>query len=187
MKVNLDYSATPACALPPNGRIILCQAGEFCLNISQPGTASEGVTCALLDGDGEIRGNQWCYTALEPGVVTVSIQCTNTCGDVCTVSRTYTLEIDPNECDTGPAAVPLGPTALVAGDLDYSGEINVVDLMLLSRKLSGTARPAPTTAAARRDMRGDVNCDGKINEADLVHLAAFLFQQGPAPCVTGAK
>ncbi|HUU45621.1 MAG TPA: dockerin type I domain-containing protein, partial [Acidobacteriota bacterium] len=187
MRVIIDYNAVPSCALPPNGYIILCEPGQLCLTFSEVDPASVGVTCTILDGPGVIQGGQWCYNATTRQVVSLTLRCTNPCGDVCTVNRTYTIEIDPNECVPGPTAVQT-PIVRVAGDLNNSGTVDVLDLVLLTRQLNrsvtpAVTTPAVTTAAVRRsNTQADVNCDGSVTEADVMYLAAYLFEGGPAPC-----
>ncbi|MFQ5498741.1 MAG: hypothetical protein ACE5FH_03630 [Candidatus Zixiibacteriota bacterium] len=63
------------------------------------------------------------------------------------------------------------------GDWDYSGEINILDLVrnvdwLFSIGLS----PQPTLFV------GDLNCDHWVNIEDLTYFVDYLFGGGPIPC-----
>ncbi len=39
-----------------------------------------------------------------------------------------------------------------------------------------------TTAAAEYQFNADVNCDGRIDKADVAYLTGYLFGNGPKPC-----
>ncbi|HUU46548.1 MAG TPA: hypothetical protein VM118_12525 [Acidobacteriota bacterium] len=183
MRVFIDGSDLPSCNLPASGRIVLCEPGELCLPIHFADPYTSGVTCVLLDGDGEIRGNEWCLEVETATEVTIAVRCTNECQDECTATRTYTIEIDPKDCDGG----------VYAGDIDNSGTLDVMDLTRLARLLythDGGAATPTVAGATRRTMpvEADVNCDGMVNEDDMRYLAAYLFNSGPLPCrISGAR
>jgi hypothetical protein len=64
------------------------------------------------------------------------------------------------------------------GDVDYSGEVNILDIVyLINHKYK--AGPPP-----ERDIRiADVKCDGEINILDIVFLINYKYKDGPAPVV----
>jgi hypothetical protein len=187
MRVIIDYNGRPFCVLPSNRTFVLCAPGELCLDIQANNINAEGVTCILQDGVGEIRGVQWCYDVTQNETFDVSIRCSNVCGDVCVVNRTYTVVIDPNECDTGPANATQAPTYKIVGDLDGSGEINVVDLVRLMRLVHGQpGRASVTSANVQFSRLADVTCDGAVDETDIAALAAYLFGGQDLPCSDSA-
>jgi hypothetical protein len=181
-QVEVIVSASPECNLPANHRIILCEPAEICFPISSTDQVAGGVVCTIIDGAGEVRGNNWCYLAEAPGAVTVSLRCTDICDNTCQIQRTYVIEIDPQDCDGG---------SFSAGDLDYSGTLDVLDLVHLAAIVhrSGRSGSVPTAASVSRGgTRGDVNCDGAVNETDFDYLADCLFREGPVPCyISGSR
>ncbi|MFH2055746.1 MAG: dockerin type I domain-containing protein [bacterium] len=62
------------------------------------------------------------------------------------------------------------------GDLDYSGDIDLSDAVILFHYIFGEETPLPDQSIA------DVNCDGRINISDVTYLLAYVFYDGAAPC-----
>ncbi len=63
------------------------------------------------------------------------------------------------------------------GDNDWSGEINVTDLVYLVEYLfQDGPEPVPTRIV------GDLTCNKQINVEDLTYFVNYLFQNGPIPC-----
>jgi hypothetical protein len=71
---------------------------------------------------------------------------------------------------------PLSDFAVVDGDVDANGIINISDAVyLLTYVLADGPVPRSSKAA-------DVDCSGLINVSDVVYLIAFVFSGAPAPC-----
>jgi hypothetical protein len=184
----------PACNLPASGTYLFCQS-PVCIPIAGNNPPPQrGVTCQIVDGPGYISGGNWCVNITQRTTFNVVIRCFNACGDTCRISRSYTFEVDPRDCDGGQAGV--GPdgqpvvTGTQAGDVDGSGEIDIADLALLTHivsQVSGKATGAALnvgSASAGYSSNADVNCDGAINRRDIADLTAYLFNSGPQPCTT---
>ncbi|HWO57670.1 MAG TPA: dockerin type I domain-containing protein [bacterium] len=184
----------PACNLPPSGTYLFCQS-PVCIPIAGNNPPPQrGVTCQIIDGPGYISNGNWCVNITQRTTFNIVIRCVNSCGGNCQISRTYTFEVDPRDCDGGQAGV--GPdgqpvvTGMQAGDVDASGEINIADLALLTHivsQISGKATGAALnvgSASAGYSSNADVNCDGAINRRDIADLTAYLFNSGPQPCTT---
>ncbi|MEW5700875.1 MAG: VWA domain-containing protein [Candidatus Zixiibacteriota bacterium] len=204
MTVIINWVSSPTCDLPDNRTYILCQAGTLCLPTWSTGPAPIGVTCTVQDGPGYISGNYWCYYASANTTVNITIRCTNACGEVCTTSRTYKIEIDPADCQGGAAGADFTPgpapemAAALPGDVDHSGVVDLVDLAKLMHYLrrsntgiktgTGAVRSASLPDRGIFDLQAaDVNCDGTVNDADADYLSSYLFDSGKAPCADQAK
>jgi hypothetical protein len=66
----------------------------------------------------------------------------------------------------------------ICGDVDYSGGVDIDDVVYLITHIFGGG-PAPVIAAA-----GDADCSGNTDIDDVVYLIAFIFSGGPRPCQT---
>ncbi|MCK4856404.1 MAG: dockerin type I repeat-containing protein, partial [candidate division Zixibacteria bacterium] len=66
--------------------------------------------------------------------------------------------------------------ALVCGDADGNGMVNVADVVyLIDYIFAGGPAPNPLLA-------GDVDCNAMVNIADVVYLINYIFGGGPEPC-----
>ncbi len=63
----------------------------------------------------------------------------------------------------------------ICGDINNSGNINVLDLNYLVAYFFTGGPPPPNPQSA------DVNQSGNLNVLDLNYLVAFFFNGGPAP------
>jgi subtilisin family serine protease len=64
----------------------------------------------------------------------------------------------------------------LAGDCDYSGKINLLDISYIINFLYRSG-PAPIPPQS-----GDVECNGKTNLLDVSYIINYLYRSGPAPC-----
>lgn len=71
--------------------------------------------------------------------------------------------------------------AVECGDINGSGQINVLDITALIGYLYQGGPPPVDPAMA------DVNYSGSIDMLDITHLIGFLYQQGPPPICTGVN
>ncbi|MBU8933768.1 MAG: hypothetical protein KOO62_07150 [candidate division Zixibacteria bacterium] len=63
------------------------------------------------------------------------------------------------------------------GDMDYSCEINILDLTyMVSYLFLGGPGPIPTYFV------GNLNCDHTVDILDLTYFVSYLFSGGPMPC-----
>ncbi len=69
------------------------------------------------------------------------------------------------------------PTTYRFGDANYSGGINISDVVyLINYIFAGGPAPFPIKLA------GDANCSSAISISDAVYLISYIFAGGPAPC-----
>lgn len=69
--------------------------------------------------------------------------------------------------------------AVVRGDANNTGEINISDIVYLGNYIySGGPAPVPNV------LCGDANGTGSVNIADLAYLIAYVFNSGPPPPVS---
>jgi Zinc carboxypeptidase/Immune inhibitor A peptidase M6/Dockerin type I domain len=67
------------------------------------------------------------------------------------------------------------PLLYIVGDVNHSGNINIVDITYLVAYLFQSG------AAPNPFLSGDCNCGGTVNVVDLTMLVAYLFSGAPAP------
>ena len=68
------------------------------------------------------------------------------------------------------------PIAIVCGDANGDGKINVGDaIFIVNYIFRGGAAPIPLQA-------GNANCDANFNVGDAVFLVNYIFRGGPQPC-----
>ncbi len=68
-------------------------------------------------------------------------------------------------------------TALYRGDLDFTGTVDIADLIyLVTYAFNEGPDPLPTWESADHDCSG-----GEIDIGDIIHQVQFMFQEGP-PC-----
>ena len=70
------------------------------------------------------------------------------------------------------------PSPLARADVDYSGSVNIADVVTLSRLVK--------IAQGARLALADLNADGAVTADDITLLVNYLFKQGPAPDLTKA-
>jgi hypothetical protein len=66
------------------------------------------------------------------------------------------------------------------GDVDGSGEMNMLDIFRLIAYLYKSGQPPEYTV-----LMGDVDCSGLINMLDVLYLIKYLYHGGPEPCPDG--
>jgi hypothetical protein len=72
--------------------------------------------------------------------------------------------------------VPCAAGQLVGGDVDFTRNVNVADIMwLVGIVFKSTAPPIIANL-------GDANCDFKLSGADIIHLVSYLYRGGVPPC-----
>ena len=75
-------------------------------------------------------------------------------------------------CGTGSKYFVLEYRAVICGDCDGSGDVNIGDAVCLVCYIFSDC---PETL-------GDVDCSGDVNIADAVYLINYIFADGLAPC-----
>ncbi len=69
------------------------------------------------------------------------------------------------------------PTNYTFGDADFSGGIDISDVVYLIQYIFGGG-PAPFPIV----LAGDADCTGNIDISDAVYLISYIFGGGPSPC-----
>ncbi len=85
----------------------------------------------------------------------------------------------PSHIVTDGSAVRFGNNTInpiMSGDVDYSGSLNLIDILFLIDAIYGDG-PDPTPVAM-----GDVNCDGNLNLLDILYLIDTIYGEGDDPC-----
>lgn len=79
----------------------------------------------------------------------------------------------------GPYAYNYSISYRLVGDVDYSGAIDIDDVVfILAYLFQGGPAPEPPEAA-------EVECNGDVSIDDVVYLIAYLYNGGPPPCGLG--
>ncbi|HWO57964.1 MAG TPA: T9SS type A sorting domain-containing protein [bacterium] len=99
--ITITPSTPPNCNLPGNTIVRVCGSQPICLPVSA--TADDvPVNCVVTSGPGAVANGFWCYTPTAPGVVNVTITCTDACGATC--SGSFQVDIRFN----GPPTIAFG-------------------------------------------------------------------------------
>lgn len=78
---------------------------------------------------------------------------------------------------SGEADIYICPLSILSGDVDGSGELNIIDLTSLVRYMFKFGDPPVPIILA-----GDMNCDLTVNILDLTYFVKFMFKNGQPPC-----
>ena len=90
----------PVCQGPSDTTIKLCAPAEVCLPVgcTDPDNNLLPHQPSLMSGPGVITNGAWCYTPTQSGPVTVTIRCTDACGQYC--EKTFTVTFWVNSAPT---------------------------------------------------------------------------------------
>ncbi len=90
----------PVCQGPTDTTINLCAPAEVCLPVgcTDPDNNLLPHQPSLMSGPGVITNGAWCYTPTQSGAVTVTIRCTDACGQYC--EKTFTVTFWVNSAPT---------------------------------------------------------------------------------------
>ncbi len=193
--VTININVSPSCAFPANQVFTICPGDMVCLGLEGSDPDGNLVICGQRDGLGEVLPTgengkyQWCYKPTGQGIVPVSVYCVDECGDSCITERLFRILFsDPAFCATQPPGqiVQVGPGEL-QGDVNGSGDVNIADLAMLTSIVNqmtaaGKYQKTGVTTAAAYQVGADVNCDGRVDKADVAYLTEYLFGNGPKPC-----
>ena len=110
-------------------------------------------------GSNNMNGNCICYTVmLQPSAAAATETTTLTATTSTTTTTTLT-------------ETTLPPAAVVYGDADCSGDVNVLDAVLMARI---TVDDPEAEIDDRGKKNGDINGDGAVTAADLTKLLSYL-------------
>ncbi|MBD3297543.1 MAG: T9SS type A sorting domain-containing protein, partial [candidate division Zixibacteria bacterium] len=105
--ITFEINSAPECDLPSDTSLFLCSPGQVCLPVSATDIDGNLADCQVVSGPGSIAGGQWCYNATTDESFTVTVECTDACGQSCQGS--FNVDIDINEAPvcSGPGDVVL--------------------------------------------------------------------------------
>lgn len=105
-----------------------------------------------------------------------SFQWTPTAGQEGDYSGIVFSAFDFEDTISDTISIHVSSQALVCGDADGNGLVNISDAVYLVSYIFGSGQaPSPLE-------RADCDCSGIVNIADAVYLIAFIFGGGVAPC-----
>ncbi|MBD3217794.1 MAG: VWA domain-containing protein, partial [candidate division Zixibacteria bacterium] len=94
-QVTFDVNEAPVCSAPADTSIFLCESQEVCLPVSASDPDGNLDGCVITSGPGTLSGGNWCYTPTADEAVSVTVKCTDDCGEFC--EETFTVQFDINE------------------------------------------------------------------------------------------
>ncbi|GAB4321963.1 MAG: hypothetical protein Kow0074_13140 [Candidatus Zixiibacteriota bacterium] len=189
--VSFEYGDVNPCDFMTEEIVYVCGPGEFCLDIPPGCTATFGQGV-----QGTVDGIDLCFLVTEEGRYWANISCQDDCGNVCSDTAYFQVVFDPTLPTCGPGAASTKDGSRmdvqaagfdpcdcpVRGDIDGDGDITSTDLSLLGRFLAKEALIFSGTEHCPLETRADVNCDGKIDMADVDDLRLYLYFNGAEPC-----
>lgn len=133
--IDFDVNDAPTCDGPLAPSLFSQGGAEVCVDLDVDDPDGDSLTCTILDGPGEIRDGQWCYTPASDTAVDVTIRCVDPCGASCELDFRATIVIaGPPECtipnDTIIALCVSEEVCLDLSAVDYAG--NAIGCLILS-------------------------------------------------------
>ncbi len=105
--VTFDLNSAPVCDLPSDTSFFLCSPGQICLPVSATDVDGNLTGCQVISGPGSIAGGHWCYNATTDESFTVTVECTDDCGQSCQGSFDVDIDINDAPVCSGPGNVVL--------------------------------------------------------------------------------
>ncbi|MFQ5499192.1 MAG: T9SS type A sorting domain-containing protein [Candidatus Zixiibacteriota bacterium] len=98
----VTINSAPVCLVPADTTIFQCVQAEVCLPVSATDDDNNLLQCQIVSGPGSLVGGQWCYTPVGHQVITVVIECEDSCGATC--QSQFTVDFNVN----GPPQISFG-------------------------------------------------------------------------------
>ncbi len=96
--VTVTLNTDPICNVPADTILSQCTLAPVCLPLSGSDIDNNLDFCTIVSGPGSISGGNWCYTPTASQVVTVTVECVDSCGAVC--QSTFSVEFKINQDPT---------------------------------------------------------------------------------------
>ncbi|MCP4569645.1 MAG: HYR domain-containing protein [FCB group bacterium] len=117
----IDDTIDPVCTVPANSSFFQCEPTEVCLPVSCSDNCDIDPTMTVTAGKGVINSGTWCYTPTVDETFTVTIQCTDDCGNTCEDSFEVGFVINK------PPVVTCPQNAVIHWDDVYDGTATYTD------------------------------------------------------------
>jgi hypothetical protein len=121
--ITFELNEAPVCSVPSDQTIVQCTPTLVSLPYSATDADGNLTGCMIMSGPGVLVGGNWEYTPSDDEVVTVTIRCTDDCGEYC--EDTFTITFELNEapvCD-----LPADDTYFICGDSTFSFPVSATD------------------------------------------------------------
>ncbi|MCK4461150.1 MAG: hypothetical protein KAW46_05065, partial [candidate division Zixibacteria bacterium] len=92
--VTVLFNEAPVCNVPNDTVIFLCDAVEISLPVTASDIDGNLTGCTVISGPGAIVDGNWTYTPASDEAVTVTVLCTDECGESCEATFTVTFEMN---------------------------------------------------------------------------------------------
>ncbi|MEW5874166.1 MAG: dockerin type I domain-containing protein [Candidatus Zixiibacteriota bacterium] len=140
--INVPNPQPPICVLPTTTvNRFLCGPGQITVPVSSTG-GTGAVNCQVISGPGQIVGGNWVLNVTQPGQYSVTVQCTDACGETC--QGTFNVNVTFNSgptcevpdfinirgCEGAEATAPVSafdPDGNLVGCEVYSGPGEIID------------------------------------------------------------
>ncbi len=93
--VDVTLNTAPVCNIPADTVISQCNLTEVLLPLSGSDIDNNLDYCQIVSGPGTLNNGYWVYTPTASQVVTVTVECVDSCGAVC--QSTFTVEFKINQ------------------------------------------------------------------------------------------
>ncbi len=94
--ITVNDTQDPVCSVPNDTTIVICNTQTICLPVSASDNCDPNPTCTKISGPGALINGNWCYSASTNESVTVTIKCSDACGNTCQSTFTVNFTLDPN-------------------------------------------------------------------------------------------
>ncbi len=92
--VTTDFNVAPECSVPNDTTINLCQPIEVYLPVSATDADGNLTECTVVDGPGRIANGAWTYYGSVNETVSVTVRCSDDCGEYCEKTFAVTFNIN---------------------------------------------------------------------------------------------
>ena len=93
--ITFDINEAPVCTVPEDQTFFQCTPTMVSLPVSATDGDDNLTGCTIMSGPGMLNGSNWEYTPSGDETVTVTVRCTDDCGEYC--EDTFVITFDINE------------------------------------------------------------------------------------------
>jgi hypothetical protein len=92
--INVTVNVAPVCNVPNDTSIFRCTPSQICLPVSATDANNNLAGCSIVSGPGALVNGTWCYTPSASQLVTVVVNCADSCGASCQTQFTVDIKVN---------------------------------------------------------------------------------------------